>query len=279
MQHTTPLTKWILSVLILFGALVACSPAPTPIAVATATIIPSTETATPIPLTPSSIPPATSTPINLSTQSSIQITPILETDVELNIDFTREVMAALASYLGIPENRVQLVSIESTTWDSTTIGCYDDNTGFFDAVTVSSTIGESVDGLRYVLLVGDMLYEYHTIGTGNFVRCPGREIMSGEVLVAVDPLAAETLRVVQNQLGSELDLSSRRVQLVDMMPVIWEDTSLGCPQEGQTYTETEIPGYHIVVTVGDELYVYHSDSNTAYPCPLEQSIIPVSTPQ
>lgn len=279
MQYPISLLKWILSVLIVFiGTLVACTPAPTPIAVATATVIPSTETATALPSTPSEIPPATSTAIILSTESTLPIAPILESDVELNIDFTREIMAALAGYLGISENRVQLVSVESASWDANTIGCYD-NTGFFDSVTVSSTMSDSVTGFRYILLVGDMLYEYHSEGIETFLRCPGRDIMSGEVLVAVDPLAAETLRVVQNQLGTALDLSSRRVQLVNMMPVIWDDTSLGCPQEGQSYTETAIPGYHIVVAVGEQLYVYHSDSNTAYPCPVEQSIIPVSTPQ
>ena len=266
---------WIFSTLLLVGVLVACTPMQTPVAIATATVIASTATPTATPSTPTAIPPASSTPIQLSTQPSQSISPIFESTVELDTDFTQSIIEDLAFNLNIPTSRVQIVSVENAEWGQDTLGCADNNV-YQEAIIKNTLDATQVEGLRYTLLVGNTIYEYHTENTDRYLRCSEQGIVSGEVLIAVDPLAAETLRVVQTLLAEELDLSSRRVQLVDMQPVTWSDTSLGCPDPDQTYTQVDIQGYHIVVSVADELYIYHSDSNTAYPCPLEQSIIPAN---
>lgn len=266
---------WVFSTLLLVGVLVACAPMQTPVAISTATVIASTATPTGTPSIPTAIPPASSTPIQLSTQPSQSISPIFESTVELDTDFTQSIIEDLALNLNIPTSRVQIVSVENAEWGQDTLGCADNNV-YQEAIIKNTLDATQVEGLRYTLLVGNTIYEYHTENTDRYLRCSEQGIVSGEVLIAVDPLAAETLRVVQTLLAEELDLSSRRVQLVDMQPVTWSDTSLGCPDPDQTYTQVDIQGYHIVVSVADELYIYHSDSNTAYPCPLEQSIIPAN---
>ncbi|MEM9953830.1 MAG: hypothetical protein AAF846_19630 [Chloroflexota bacterium] len=258
-----------MSLLVLVWGLVACSPVQTPIAIATATIIPSTATSTARPIVATDIPPDTATPFSLITPTAVTLTPIIETQTEFDIDFTEVIMLSLANDLGVTINRVQLVSVESERWSGDDLGCID-----VDDADINAT---AVSGFRYRLLVGTLVYDYHTEGTERFIQCSMPQIMQDEVLIAVDPLAEEILLVVQNLLANELDLSTRRIQLVTMQPVTWEDTSLGCPQDEQTYTEREISGYHIVVSVGNEQYIYHSDSNTAYPCSAEQSIIPVET--
>ena len=269
--------KIYISALILIGAfMVACTPVQTPIAIATSTVIPSTATATATSNSPTEIPLASSTPIVLSTERPQIITTILETAVDIDVDFAQAIISDLATHLDIPNNRVQIVSVEASRWGETTLGC-GGNPETSEEIAIRNVLDAAqVDGYKYVLLVGNTLYEYHTEDTMRYLRCEKQSTVSGEVLIAVDPLASETLRVVQSLLATELDLSTRRVQLVDMLPVTWTDTSLGCPQPEQTYTETTIQGYHIVVTVADELYIYHSDSITAYPCPLDQSIIPAN---
>ncbi|GAB5490594.1 MAG: hypothetical protein Phog2KO_08090 [Phototrophicaceae bacterium] len=268
---------YIWSALILVGAfIVACTPVQTPIPIATSTVIPSTPTSTSIPNSPTEIPVASSTAIILSTQAPATISSILETDVEIDVAFAQSIINDLAMHLDIPTNRIQIVSVSASRWGATTLGC-NGNPQTSDEITIRNILdAEQVEGYNYVLIVGNTLYEYHTDNTTRYIRCDQQETVSGEVLIAVDPLASETFRGVQLLLASELDLSTRRVLLVDMQPVTWTDTSLGCPQPEQTYTETTIQGYHIVVTVADELYIYHSDSNTVYPCPLEQSIIPAN---
>ena len=40
--------------------------------------------------------------------------------------------------------------------------------------------------------------------------------------------------------------------------VIWRDGSLGCPQPDMMYTQALVPGYRIVLRVGDETFDYHA---------------------
>lgn len=46
------------------------------------------------------------------------------------------------------------------------------------------------------------------------------------------------------------------VALVSARSVTWNDGSLGCPKPGQSYTQAQIPGMQVVVTVGAITYDY-----------------------
>lgn len=274
MRLNRNLQRRVICALILIGALVSCSPAPTPVAVATSTVIPSTSTPTDTPLTPTVTRRASQeAPLIGATPT---IATIFEVDIVPDYNITLNIMNDLAQHLDIPSDRIQIVSVERENRLDRILGCVSQNIPPDSTSQLSSENMEESNGFRYTLLVGLALYEYRTQGTNRVVRCPGTDRASGELLITVDPLAAETFRVVQNLLAGELDISSRRVQLQEMLAVVWEDTSLGCPQPDQSYTEATIPGYHIVVTAGTETYIYHSDSNTVYPCPLEQSAIPAN---
>lgn len=266
-------------VLILVGALFACSPAPTPVAIVpTATILPVTETPTTTPTRATNTPRPTATvSITITgdapTSTPTGIQPILPSTAPIDATEITRLSADLADRLSISPTRVQLVSVELARWDLQSLGC--------EILTTEDILARGLDsiqvvaGMRYVLLVGDTLYEYHTVSaSGRFVLCDGRQTISDDLLIAVDPLAAETFRSVQLLLASELDLSTRLIQLVTMRPVTWTDTSLGCPQAGQTYADVQIQGYYMVVSVGGDNYIYHSDSIDIYPCPIEQSVLP-----
>jgi len=47
------------------------------------------------------------------------------------------------------------------------------------------------------------------------------------------------------------------VEVVTNEAVTWSDGSLGCPQEGQFYTQALVEGYRIVVEAGTETFEYH----------------------
>jgi len=50
--------------------------------------------------------------------------------------------------------------------------------------------------------------------------------------------------------------------------VIWRDGSLGCPQPDMMYTQALVPGYQIVLRVGEVTYDYHaSESGNFILCP------------
>lgn len=246
-------------VVIVLVGVAACSPSPTPIIIVTSTVILPTATQTPQVMNANSNPTHTATSVVLATPATT-VTTLLESSVDPNSLLSQRIADQLASDLSVAAHRVQFVQISANDGqDANQHLCTD----LFDPVAQ-----------YYLLLVGETLYEYHTNSAEEFLRCEQTSLVSGEILLAVDPLAAETFHIVQNLLATELDLSTRRIRLQEMIPVTWQDTSLGCPQSGQTYTDQEILGYHLVVTVGEQAYIYHSDANTAYPCPAEAVVLP-----
>lgn len=70
---------------------------------------------------------------------------------------------------------------------------------------------------------------------------------------AMSELARQTL-------AKELEISVDQIQVVNADPTYWSDTSLGCPQPGMTYQQVVTPGYRITLIVGNDLYVYHTDT-------------------
>jgi hypothetical protein len=57
------------------------------------------------------------------------------------------------------------------------------------------------------------------------------------------------------------------VEVVKSEAVEWSDGSLGCPQPGMMYTQAIVPGYHVILALGDETYDYRlSDRGTFVLC-------------
>lgn len=271
-EQSSRIQKWMICALILFGALAACSAPPTPIALVTSTLISSTATLTAIPLSPSPTAPATATLISIATATSENLVAILENDVRPDADLVFQIFDDLATELGISSNRIQLVLVEEGIWSSRTLGC--DFSATVPIRVIIDNPNHEVEGFRFVLLLGNTLHEYHTEGTKRFVRCPETEQASGELLIAIDPVAADIFRLVQARVADELDLSTRRVQLDDIQAITWPDTSLGCPQDNQDYNLLGIDGYRIVVIAGENEYIFHSDPINIYPCQAEKEILP-----
>lgn len=60
-------------------------------------------------------------------------------------------------------------------------------------------------------------------------------------------------------LHAALDVPAAEIWPVEVVPVLWSDTSLGCPQPDVTYTQTIVPGYRVTLMAGDETYQVHTD--------------------
>ena len=66
-------------------------------------------------------------------------------------------------------------------------------------------------------------------------------------------------------LGERLGVAPDAPSLIAFEPVDWEDTSLGCPEPGNSYAQVITPGFRLVLghTVGtrNELHEYHTDED------------------
>jgi hypothetical protein len=97
--------------------------------------------------------------------------------------------------------------------------------------------------------------------------------------LAIDPVASELAMLAQRRIAQNLNLPVRRVRIVEVTPYVWTDTSLGCPAPGETYTALDVDGYRIVLSAGDQEYVFHTDFDRALPCDVKNEQLPETTPE
>ena len=196
---------------------------------------------------------------------------LIQTTVTPSVSLVTELKADVARMRRANPERVQLIQADRFVWFDDNLRCSASQQIPTDAEAQEN--GEVVRGLRYQFILGGEIFEYRV--TDDFYEfCLDTVRPTGEVLLLVDAAASDMLFLVQRELSRELDLSIRRIQLLDIAPYTWSDTSFGCPQPEQTYTEADIPGYRILVQAGDVDYLFHTDANTIYPCDIENEVLP-----
>jgi hypothetical protein len=82
---------------------------------------------------------------------------------------------------------------------------------------------------------------------------------------------------VLDDLLERLDAGREAIAVEQAERVIWPDGSIGCPQPGMMYTQALVPGYRIVLRVGDERFDYHA-SERGYFVLCEGGLAPVASP-
>ena len=97
--------------------------------------------------------------------------------------------------------------------------------------------------------------------------------------LAIDPVASELAMLAQRRIAQNLGLPVRRVRVVEVTPYVWTDTSLGCPIPGESYTALNVDGYRIVLSAGDQEYIFHTDFDRPLPCDAANEQLPETTPE
>lgn len=60
-------------------------------------------------------------------------------------------------------------------------------------------------------------------------------------------------------LSNRLAVSTNEIVLVDMVEVMWPDSSLGCPNPSSMYTQVVTPGYRIRLQALERTFEIHTD--------------------
>lgn len=239
------------ALLVAFAA--ACAPA-LPEPVATVTLVPPTPT-----LVITQAPPTPTRSDLLNPSDLAQGTPsaaveALLPSVTIPTSDVDTLKAQLAEMLAVDVRMVRWVNAEVARWPFASTRCHrPDASG-------------RVSGLRVFFLVGTTVYEFQQQGDAPYRFCRETSEARDALLLAVDPVAAELVRLAQQRLAAQLDLPVRRVAWMSVEAFRWWDTSLGCPLAGQTYELVDVPGYRIVLQAGDALYAFHTDSERLFPC-------------
>ena len=76
-----------------------------------------------------------------------------------------------------------------------------------------------------------------------------------QVSLAMDQESAQAR--AQTWLAQRLRVDPRRLTVSELEPQTWNDSSLGCPKAGESYTQALVPGYRVAFSVGVSRYEVH----------------------
>lgn len=91
---------------------------------------------------------------------------------------------------------------------------------------------------------------------------PAVPTTQGETMTSTDTSGMESMiEMAKNDLARRLYIPIDEIHLVEARPVVWPDSSLGCPQPGMAYLQVPEDGALIVLQVGNISYKYHNGGN------------------
>lgn len=81
------------------------------------------------------------------------------------------------------------------------------------------------------------------------------------------PQTHDMLSLMTQDLAQKVGTSSASIQVLSVQPVTWDDSSLGCPQPGNSYLQAQTKGVRVVLSYQNKTYQYHgADSGNFLYC-------------
>jgi hypothetical protein len=163
-------------------------------------------------------------------------------------DVTAVCTKDLADRLNVNLGQIRLVTIRPEVWGDASLGHPEPGMVYVQML---------VTGFRVVLDSPNGQHEYHTDAKGRCVYCG-----------ATKPDASGPPQVVvacQDDLMARLRLR-QRPQIIEVLPVVWPDTSLGIPHPEARFAAMPTPGYRALLAARNELWQYHTARTTTFEC-------------
>jgi hypothetical protein len=162
----------------------------------------------------------------------------------------------LAADLGVPREQIELDTVRAVEWRDSSLGCPKPGVAYLDVVKA---------GHKVTLRVDRQIYVVHEAGNKAFVCrqnkalggiTPQRELEFGPQLVAA-----------RADLARRLGLRDSEIRFLASEGRTFPDASLGCPEPGQMYAQSQVNGWVLTFGVRDRTYTYHTDLDRTIPCP------------
>jgi hypothetical protein len=178
---------------------------------------------------------------------------------------------------------IEVVRYEDVVWRDGSLGCPQPGMAYTQALE---------DGYRIELADGDIVYHYHGITNGAPFLCDNpsksgsvesQDSAPTETLPTVapdddrdttvdeqsptiepgnnDPNLASLVALASADLAERLSVTLRDIVVISAESVVWPDGSLGCPIPDMRYTQVQVDGTKIVLSVDGSIYNYHSGAN------------------
>ena len=162
----------------------------------------------------------------------------------------------LAGDLQIPRERVELDVVRAIDWRDSSIGCPKPGMAYLDVITPGHKVMLRVDGRIYVVheAKNKAFVCRQTKALGGIT--PERELLFGPQLVEA-----------RHDLATRLGVPDSQIRFVSGEGKTFADGSLGCPDPGVMYVQSQVPGWVLTFAVGDRQFTYHTDLQRTVPCP------------
>lgn len=169
----------------------------------------------------------------------------------------RLAIATLAEDLGISTDRILVDTIRAVQWPDSSVGCPQPDRQYLQVVT---------PGHRISLRVDEQLYTVHETGGRAFV-CHQRKPAGVPLTPQLEIVWGQQMLESRADLAERLGVAEEDIRPAGGRPATWDDSSLGCPEPGQTYQPGPVEGYVLVLRHGMRQFTYHTDMQRTIPCP------------
>ena len=182
--------------------------------------------------------------------------------------------ATLAHDADAAADHAVLVNITDAVWRDSSLGCRERGTVYMPVVTSGYRVTLSVRGVQSVVHVGDgravVCRSSSAIQRRPSPSAPAASAARDSKLPPTGAIAGLKLaEQARADLAKTLGVEKDAVTINFFRLAEWPDASLGCPAEGQVYTQQLTKGFTIELASADKNYEYHSDMNHVVPCDAE----------
>jgi len=163
----------------------------------------------------------------------------------------------LARQLKIASDQITVMSTQPQTWKDSSMGCGKPGTVALTVIT---------EGYAVVLSAQEREHTVHVSGS-NAVICDKGAILHRDGSATNARGLDQVMERARQDLAQRLGVDPAQIRLVGMRPQQWDDSALGCPQEGEAIQAGPVNGFRLALRYSGRLYTYHTDRQDVRPCP------------
>ena len=164
---------------------------------------------------------------------------------------------ALAQRLNVAPDAVTVQRSEAHTWSDSSMGCGKPGTAALTVITEGYIVTLSAQGAEHSVHVsGDNVVVCDRTAiphrSGGAANAHGLDVM---------------MEQARQDLAQRLGVEPSKIRLSGMQPHRWDDSALGCPQQGEAVQPGPVDGFRLMLKYSGRVYTYHTDRRTVRACP------------
>ena len=169
--------------------------------------------------------------------------------------------AQLAEQLQIAPDQISVTRSYPQTWSDSGMGCGKPGTVALTVITEGYAVVLSAQGREHTV---------HVSGS-NAVIC-SKAAMPHRDGRATNARGLDVMMERARQdLAQRLGIDPALIRIAGMRPQRWDDSALGCPQQGETIQARPVDGFRLALRYAGRIYTYHTDRQDVRPGPAVDS--------